>query len=118
MRRSRPVVVALACLGLAAGCGDDEPTPVAGASDCTTVTVEIGDFAFDPTPVAIGACDSVVWTNTHDQAHTSTGTGDVDWTTGNLQPGATSDPVTFDEPGQHPYICALHPFMQGVVSVT
>ena len=121
MHRSQPVVAAaaLVCLGLFAACGDDdEATPVEGAADCTTVTVDIGDFAFDPTPVEVGTCDSVVWTNAHDQAHTSTGNGAQTWTTGNLAPGATSEPVTFDELGEHTYICALHPFMQGVVTVT
>jgi plastocyanin len=116
--RSIVVVVALACLGLGAGCGDDEPTPVAGAGECTTVTVDIGDFVFEPTPVEIGACDSVAWANVHDQAHTATGSGDVEWTTGNLEPGETSEPVRFDEPGEHSYLCALHPFMDGVVAVT
>ena len=121
MHRSQPVVVvvALACVGVLAACGDDEPTPsAAGAEDCETVTVDIGDFAFEPTPVDVGVCDSVVWTNAHDQAHTSTGDGDVAWSTGNLAPGETSEPVTFDDTGEHTYICALHPFMQGVVSVT
>lgn len=119
MHRSRPVVTLLlvAALPLAA-CGDDEPTPTAAGDDCTTVTVDIGDFAFEPTPVEIGTCDSVVWTNVHDQAHTATGSGDIDWNTGNLAAGSSSEPVTFDAPGDHPYICALHPFMQGVVSVT
>ena len=105
-------------LGALAACGDDDPTPTAAGAGCETVAVEIGAFAFEPTPVEIGACDSVTWTNVHDQAHTSTGSGEVAWTTGNLQPGDTSQPVTFDEPGDHPYICALHPFMQGVVSVS
>ena len=82
------------------------------------MTVEIGEFVFEPTPVEVGVCDSVVWTNGHDQAHTATGTGDQSWNTGNLAPGTTSEPVRFEAPGELTYICALHPFMQGVVSVT
>ena len=117
MRRFGLLVVLLVAV-VAAGCGDDEPTPVAGGDDCTTVTVEIGDFDYAPTPVEIEACDSVVWTNAHDQAHTATASSDDEWTTGNLQPGESSEPVAFDEPGEHPYLCALHPFMQGVVAVT
>jgi plastocyanin len=56
--------------------------------------------------------------NAHDQAHTSTGTGDQDWSTGNIQPGASSEPVTFDDAGTFTYICALHPFMKGEVEVS
>ena len=119
MRRSRPAVAAaLALLGALAACGDDDPTPTAAGAGCETVAVEIGAFAFEPTPVEIGACDSVTWTNVHDQAHTATGEGDATFTTGNLQPGDSSEPVLFEEPGDVTYICALHPFMQGVVSVS
>jgi plastocyanin len=118
MPRSQPVAIALLAVAALAACGGDDVTPTAGAGGCETVTVEIGDFAFEPTPVEVGTCDSVVWTNAHDQAHTATGAGDVAWNTGNLAPGSSSAPVTFDEPGEHPYICALHPFMQGVVAVT
>ncbi len=119
MPRSRPVAVALlAGAALLPACGDDAATTRVGAGDCREVTVEIGDFRFEPTPVEIGACDSVVWTNAHDQAHTSTGNGTVTWSTGDLAPGATSEPVLFEEAGEHTYICALHPFMQGVVTVT
>ena len=125
---------AVAALALSA-CGDDEPTPSAAtdtpadtsaagpAADCdaspgTTVTVDIGDFVFDPTPVKVKACDSVVWKNVHDQAHTSSGDGGKSWNTGNLQPGASSEPVLFEEPGTLSYKCALHPFMKGVVEVS
>jgi plastocyanin len=118
MRCRRSLALCLAGTALLiAACGDDEPTPAAGAGDCETVAVDIGDFAFEPTPVEVDACDAVVWTNAHDQAHTATGNGDVTWNTGNLAPGSSSEPVTFEEPGEHTYICALHPFMQGVVAV-
>lgn len=124
MRRpTRPLLtLAVAALGLTlAGCGDttdDEPI----ATGCSgpggaTATVEIPDFEFSPTPVRIDVCDAVVWENTHDQAHTSTGQGDASWTTGNLAAGARSEPVRFEEAGTFSYLCALHPFMEGTVEV-
>jgi plastocyanin len=118
MRRWGLVVGALTVCAALTACGDDSATPSAGAGDCDTVTVEIGEFVFEPTPLEVGVCDSVVWTNAHDQAHTATGNGDQTWNTGNLAPGATSEPVRFEAAGDLAYICALHPFMQGVVSVT
>ena len=54
------------------------------------MTVEIGNFVFTPTPVKVAVCDSVVWKNTHNQAHTSTGNGDKSWNTGNIAPGASA----------------------------
>jgi len=83
-----------------------------------TVTVDIPEFAFDPDPVSIKVCDSVVWRNSHTQPHTSTGEGADGWTTGNLAAGEESDPVTFSEAGTRTYICALHPFMTGTVEVS
>lgn len=118
----RRLLLALVLLG-AAACGDtsadDNSTPseACGADDGTTITVEIPEFVFEPSPVEIDACDSVVWSNTHDQAHTSTGKGDKAWSTGNVAPGSESDPVRFEEAGTFAYICALHPFMRGTVAV-
>ncbi|MGH9084520.1 MAG: cupredoxin domain-containing protein [Acidimicrobiales bacterium] len=125
MRRPTTSLASLAALAtlVLAGCGDttsDDGSPAAsgGASDCETVTVQIPEFAFAPDPVEISACDSVVWENTHTQAHTSTGQGAQQWSTGNIAAGATSDPVTFEAPGELTYICALHPFMTGTVLVS
>lgn len=114
--------VALAAVALAA-CGDttaDEPASAAGCAVGAgeTVTVEIPEFAFSPDPVQISTCDEIVWENTHDQPHTSTGKGEQTWSTGNVAPGASAEPVRFEEAGSFSYICALHPFMTGTVEVS
>jgi plastocyanin len=120
--RTPLIAAALFALGFLGACGDDDPPAAAAASESTsestTVTVETGDFVFDPTPVEVHVGDSVRWENTHTQAHTSTGNGDQDWNTANIDPGATSDPVQFDEEGTFTYVCALHPFMEGTVEVS
>jgi plastocyanin len=139
MRRStRTLATGLALTAAIAlgACGSSSDTPSAASTklsttttaaptgtDCVatpgqTVTVDIGAFVFDPTPVAVKLCDSVVWKNTHDQAHTSTGNGAKTWSTGNIAPGATSQPVVFDRVGTLTYMCALHPFMKGAVEVS
>lgn len=138
MRRTTRILTATLALsaltGLAA-CGDttdDESTDTTTAesgdtgggapADCSTpgetVTVEIPEFAFEPDPIEISTCDEVVWKNTHDQPHTSTGNGDQSWSTGNLQTDAESDPVAFEAAGSYTYMCALHPFMKGTVEVS
>jgi len=121
-----PLHTALVALAVAAlaGCGDTgDDEAGAGPSGCdgedgSTVVVEIPEFAFEPEPVAVRACDSVAWTNGHDQAHTSTGDGAQRWSTGNLGPGDRSEPVRFEAPGTYTYLCALHPFMTGTVEVS
>jgi plastocyanin len=126
MPTSRTALLAAAALLAAlgtAGCGDTTDDAAAEPVDCAahpgqTVTVEIGDFVFDPTPVQVEACDSVVWHNGHDQAHTATATGAQAWNTGNLQPDATSEPVAFPAAGDFTYMCALHPFMKASVEVS
>jgi plastocyanin len=110
------VALALGVVALGA-CGGGEPTPTAGSTGCRTITVSIGDFKFEPTPVKVHPCDSVVWKNTHDQAHTSTGSGATSWNTGNIAPGTTSKATRFNHAGTFAYVCALHPFMHGEVDV-
>jgi plastocyanin len=107
-------------LGLALGAcgGDSENADVSKGDDCKTVTVEIPEFAFDPEAVEVATCDSIVWKNVHDQAHTSSGDGDNTWATGNIGPGEESQPVKFDDPGTSTYACSFHPFMKGEVTVT
>ena len=120
----------LASLALIA-CGDDEPSSAGAPAEMSssddapesegggqTVTVDIGEFVFDPTPVEVAVGDSVVWENVHNQPHTASGNGDQRWDTANIAPGDTSDPVTFDEAGTYTYICGLHPFMEGTVEVS
>ncbi len=134
VRRPTTLLLGTALFGLVGltACGDsDEPTEDASAvdggdavaADCEaspgeTITVEIPEFAFSPDPVEISACDSVVWENTHSQAHTSTGKGDKAWSTDNIAAGSAAEPVLFDESGSFAYICALHPFMTGTVEVS
>ena len=136
--RKRTVLIGALLLttGLAA-CGDDssesgddaaeatdtttapaQGTDMGATAEGDTVTVEIGDFLFDPTPVELTAGQSVVWENTHNQAHTSTGQGDQSWDTQNIAPGGSSEPVLFEDAGTFTYICALHPFMEGTVEVS
>jgi plastocyanin len=92
--------------GASAAAGCDEP-----------VTVEIPEFRFEPQPVRVAAGCEIVWHNSANQAHTSTGNGDQSWKTGNIQPGERSDAVPFPDAGEFTYICSLHPFMEGTVVI-
>ncbi len=135
---SRLAAGAVVGLSLLAGCtGDDASDAIASTTtpeadalvasgepvDCRTapgetITVEIPDFEFAPDPVQVGTCDAIVWSNAHDQAHTSTKSGDTGWNTGTIAAGSQSEPIVFDTPGELTYMCALHPFMTGTVEVS
>ena len=93
----------------------DDVTPGTGAADAPMeAAVEIADFAFGPAEITIAAGGTVTWTNTDNQAHTATSSGNFD--TGSIEPDTTAS-VTFDEPGTFTYICSFHPFMTGTITV-
>ncbi len=70
--------------------------------------------------ITVDAGQTITWINDDDHPHTVTSgpwgqpTGMFD--TGIMQPGETFR-FTFTEPGVYPYYCALHPGMQGVITV-
>lgn len=67
--------------------------------------------------------EEITWTNNDSQIHTATSgaPGSADsgsiFDSGILSPGASFS-FTFDEPGDIPYYCTLHPQMVGTVNVS
>ena len=81
-----------------------------------TDLVQITNFAFAPAVITVVAGATVTWTNEDSTQH------DVF-----APPVGLKSPVlnqndsythTFSRPGTYPYICSIHPFMQGTVVVT
>ena len=74
--------------------------------------------------VTIKKGDTVIWTNSDSATHTVT-SGDVDdpdtwgriFDSGLAKPGSTFE-FTFDTADEYPYLCQLHPWMVGKVTVT
>jgi len=79
-------------------------------------TVHVKDFAFDPATIRIHTGDSVTFVNEDDEAHTATA-ADKSFDSAGLD---THDTWThrFTRAGRFAYVCALHPWMKGVVIVT
>ncbi len=83
--------------------------------------VDNGKF-FVPKDIVVDAGTTVEWTNLDDERHTVTdGTPTAkSWGTvfdsGILKENKTFK-FTFNEPGTYPYLCALHPWMLGKVTV-
>ena len=94
---------------LVVGCGQ-EP------AESGSPFVDIVDNDFDPGRIAVGAGETVQWTNTGAATHTVTFTdGGPD--SGPIMSDATFS-TTFAEAGEFTYRCGLHPRMAGSVVVT
>jgi plastocyanin len=79
------------------------------------VAVSIVDFDFVPPAQSVALGDTVIWTNNGAAPHTSTSSTGV-WNSGNLSTGQTFQ-FTFNTAGTFNYICTIHPFMRGSITV-
>jgi amicyanin len=123
--------VALAACGGAAGAGST-PTPNSPSSSVPTpaaapgatapqapaamADVGIDNFKFTPAALTVKVGTTVVWTNKDAIAHT------VNFMTGAINSNVLNQngqfSHTFATPGTYDYICSIHPFMHGSVTVT
>ena len=83
------------------------------------VSVNIMNFAFNPTPLTVPVGTTVVWTNQDTAPHTVSSDPGSAFTfdTGTLQKGQTGK-VTFTQAGSFAYHCNIHPNMHAMVVVT
>ena len=108
------------------GAGTANATGAAGGQ--TTVVMPLGSSAatsgagYEPPEVTVSPGATIVWDNQDSALHTSTSgespTPDGKFDTGLVGANQQSKPVTVPtEPGEYPYFCTLHPFLQGTVVV-
>ena len=93
--------------------------PPAGAIDSSVDVTS--DFSFEPASLTIDVGNTVTWNFTGAGHNTKSLRGQPDsWKS---TPDGSANPVgdafahRFDTPGRYQYICGLHPFMKGVVTV-
>lgn len=79
-----------------------------------TVDVSIENFMFVPATVTINVGDTVRWT-VNSGTHTATSNSGV-WDSNTMATGGVFA-FTFDQAGNYPYICTIHPNMQATVTV-
>lgn len=122
--------------GLAAGallfaaCGDDDdsasaPAPADDSSTDDTSgdsggdsgggPVEILDFKYGPMTITAGPGEEITFDNADNTAHTATAQGQFD--SGSIAGGESGTITAPDEPGEYPFICSFHPFMEGTIVV-
>ena len=111
--------LATSMFGVAAcgGYGSSSPAAPSGApppADAITINIvrENGSQSFSPDPATVPAGQTVVWHNVDTTTHRVVlNDGRLD--TGNLAPGAFSQPMTLAASG--PYHCSIHPDMVGTL---
>jgi len=94
------------------------PSTPSAAGNAQIVTVNVvairGAQSFSPNPATLPAGVQVVWHNIDSITHRVVlDNGSVD--TGNLAPGASSQPMTISSSGA-PYHCSIHPEMIGSIN--
>lgn len=107
-RRARAAIAASAALSAILA------PPAPASAEQALVTIR--GFSFEPPAVTVLAGDSVAWSNrslgTTHTVHLRDGAFDS-----GLIPPSRGASHAFDLPGKHPYLCTIHPFMTGSVSV-
>jgi plastocyanin len=98
----RPLLLgaALVTLGLVAGCG-----PTANAAPVQTDRVNLPpSYQFEPAVIQVVAGTTVTWTNNDHFTHSVKVQDGPDHI---IKPGESVS-ITFDTPGQYPYVCTFH----------
>ncbi len=127
VKRSFGVLAVVAGIVSAVACGGSSysnptapnPTPSAtpgsGSADVTiTINGMLGAQSYSPNPATVKAGQKVAWKNADSIAHTATGNG---FDTGSINPGQTSQAITFSTAGNFDYHCSFHPSMVGTLMV-
>ena len=121
-------IVVLSLLGLA-WVGINNQSALAQSTSGTTVSMAKGSQSADnpefyvPAEATVKAGDTVTWKNDDTTIHTATSgrdaTPDGRFDTSLVSPGQSSKPIAVpNEPGQYPYFCTLHPWMEGMITVS
>jgi plastocyanin len=90
------------------------PAATAAVQPVAASTVTIANFAFSPAAATVPVGTTVTWSNSDSAPHDISG-GPLHSPT--LNQGQTWS-YTFSKAGTYSYICSIHPYMKGSVTVT
>lgn len=113
------LVLLLGASACSAGSPEVASTPDFVATDPSSAFVEIERSRFDTPRLTVPAGSTVTFTNRDPYGHTVTSdaAAPIEFDSGDLGEGDAFT-VTFDEPGEYPYFCRIHPTMRATVIVT
>ncbi|MFJ7999282.1 cupredoxin family copper-binding protein [Streptomyces sp. NPDC096310] len=123
-RRAAPAVALAAVLvatlvgcsgGGGGGTSSASPSPPASAGGSARVTID--NFAYAPSALTVAPGSKVTVVNKDSVAHTLTATAGKAFDTGTIGPGKTATFTAPSKAGAYPYICTIHPFMKGTLTV-
>jgi plastocyanin len=117
MRRAVSLLVALLTVGLVvAGCGSSGGGSSTSTTPAAPDTITINNFAFSPSTLTVSPGAKVTVKNADSTTHTVTAS-DKSFDTGDIATGATTTFTAPSKPGTYKYICTIHQFMQGTLTV-
>ena len=97
----------------AASAASSSSTAVAGAAQ-----IVIDNFTFSPATLTVTPGEKVTVVNKDSTTHTVTATGNKAFDTGDIASGATTTFTAPSTAGSYPYICTIHQFMHGTLTVS
>jgi len=133
-RFPRQIAVMASLLVLAlAGCSSSSSTKTAvvpstskagstasasGGAAAGAAEIVIQNFAFSPASLTVTPGEKVTVMNKDSTTHTVTATGAKAFDTGDVASGATTTFTAPTKAGSYPYICEIHQFMHGTLTVS
>ena len=93
------------------------PLPIMEEEKVVSIVANSGSNSYNPNPIEIKVGDMVTWINDDSSPHTVTSSNDSTFDSDIMRRGETFS-FTFDNVGEYPYFCTLHPSMVGTVVVT
>ncbi|WP_157531485.1 MULTISPECIES: cupredoxin domain-containing protein [unclassified Kitasatospora] len=113
-----PAVSSSAASPSAASPSPSASSPSAAASSpAASVRVSIKEFTFGPDKFTVSPGATVTVVNEDSTAHTLTATGQGGFDSGTIGGGKTATFTAPTAPGSYPFICTLHQFMKGTLTV-
>jgi plastocyanin len=93
-----------------------DPVPITSNGTVVRIVGDLGSNSYSPNPVEVEVGESVTWVNDDSTVHTATSNDSI-FNSDVLFEGQSFS-YTFDEAGEYPYFCDIHPGMVGMVVVT
>ncbi|QMU73827.1 hypothetical protein GXP74_15155 [Streptacidiphilus sp. P02-A3a] len=87
------------------------------SSGVTGSQIVISNFAFSPMDLTVSPGQKVTVVNHDSTAHTVTASAGNAFDTGDIAPGRSGTFTAPTKPGSYHYLCSIHQFMQGTVTV-
>jgi plastocyanin len=120
MKGGVAALVLLAGALLFAACGGGGSSPTSGAASAHVVQtnhITISNFMFSPMAATVAPGARVNVTNKDSVTHTLTATGGQ-FNTGAIAGGQTKSFMAPTAPGTYHYICNIHQYMMGTITVS